>query len=423
MFQKSLAAFFFCLGWMHFAYGVEGTCDGQVINLETAWQRTLAYAPSLDIAHTEIRIKNAEKKQASLRPNPIADLEVENIWGSGPYQGWDAAQITYSLWQTIELGGKRRARRNFAATQTGVAYWEAEITKQNLRYELVAAFIETYQYQEKLKIARERLALFEKTLGIVEAQVKAGKVSPIQRRRSQIHFKSAEVSLREAVSQLAQAKKKLSSMWGNTRPDFEALFFNFFEYESPSSLEDLAPGLFDSPDVAKSEQEIFAASYHLKLQKANRIPDVTLRGGYRQHNETDDYAFVIEAQIPIPIFNQNQGNISKARLEINQSVSKKEEILRRLREKIAIIYEQLVASFDKAELIQNSVLTEAIETLNLTQEGYQKGKLQYLDLLDAQKTLFEIQEQYLNILTVYHLKKAELQRWIGDQLCKEQDDE
>jgi len=379
----------------------------------------LAYAPSLQVAETEVKIKDAEKIQAGLMPNPLADIEIENIWGSGLYQGWDAAQITYSLWQTIELGGKRRARRNFAATQTGMAYWEAEITRQNLRYELVTAFIETYKAQENIKIARERLSILEKTLEIVEAQVKAGKVSPIHRRRSLITLKSAEVALREADSQFIQAKRKLSSIWGAICPDFETVDFNFFEYGSPISLCDLAPGFFNSPDMLKWSQESFAASQNLKLQQANRIPDITLRAGYRQHNETDDYSFVIEAQIPLPIFNQNQGNIAKARLGINQSFSKREEIMRSLREKIALIHEQLNAAFDKAELIQNGVLAEATETLNLTQEGYQKGKLQYLDLLDAQRTLFEIQEQYIDILTVYHFKKAEMERWIGYQFCKE----
>ena len=57
----------------------------------------------------------------------------------------------------------------------------------------------------------------------------------------------------------------------------------------------------------------------MKLQRANRIPDLTVRAGYRKHNETDDYAFIIEAQLPIPIFNQNQGNIAKARLEVDQA--------------------------------------------------------------------------------------------------------
>ena len=65
-----------------FLYGAESTIYYQrenSINLATAWQRTLAYSPSLDVAEIEVGIKDAEKRQASLRPNPIADIEVENI--------------------------------------------------------------------------------------------------------------------------------------------------------------------------------------------------------------------------------------------------------------------------------------------------------------------------------------------------------
>lgn len=388
------------------------------INLEMAWQRTLLYAPSLDVAEAEVGIKKAEKKQASLIPNPIADVEVENIWGSGIYRGWNAAQTTYSLWQTIELGGKREARRNFANSQTGIAYWEAEIVRQNLYYELVVAFIETYRSQEKLKIAQERLDIAEKTAEIVEVQVRAGKVSPIQRRRTKISLKSAQVALREALSQLIQTKKKLSLMWGSSCPDFENVTFNLHDYQTPFSLCELAPGLFNTPDFAKSDQAILTALQNLKLQRANRIPDLTVRAGYRTHNETHDHSFVIEAQLPIPIFNQNQGNIAKARVEINQAAFKREEIIRMLREKITLIHEQLLAAYDKAELMHLGVLSEALETFRLTQEGYEKGKLQYLELLDAQRTLFDIQEQYTDILATYHLKKTELERWISYQFLR-----
>jgi len=389
-----------------------------VLDLETAWHRTISYAPSIVVADEEIAIRESEKKQASLRPNPVAAVEAEDVLGTGPYKGWESAQTTYSIYQSIELGGKRGARTRFADSQAGVAFWDAQITRQNLRYELATVFINTYIAQEKVKLAKERELIAERTFIIVEAQVQAGKVSPIQRRRARIILKSSQIATIEAFSQLMQAKKRLASMWGCPCPDFDTLAFNLFEYLHPPHLCQIAPGLSSTPDVAKSQQQIFAASKNLKLQKANRIPDVTLRAGYRTYGDTSDHAYVLEAQIPIPIFNQNQGNIQKARQEINQASFRQEELLRSLRERLAVAYEQWVAAFDKAEVFQNGVLTEAMETFNLTQQGYQKGKLQYLDLLDAQRTLFEIQEQYLDVLNAYHLRKAEIERLSGEYNCK-----
>ncbi len=91
--------------------------------------------------------------------------------GIGPYKGWESAQTTYSIYQSIELGGKRGARTKFADSQAGVAFWDAQITRQNLRYELATVFINTYIAQEKVKPAKERELIAERTLSIVEAQV------------------------------------------------------------------------------------------------------------------------------------------------------------------------------------------------------------------------------------------------------------
>ena len=132
------------------------------------------------------------------------------------------------------MGGKRGARRNFAASQTGIAYWEAEIARQNLYYELVVTFIEVYQSQEKLKIAEERLAIVERTIEIVEAQVKAGKVSPIQRRKAQISLKSAQVALREAISQLLYKQRNSSLRCGEVHAlTLKELFLIFLIIKVP----------------------------------------------------------------------------------------------------------------------------------------------------------------------------------------------
>ncbi|MEQ8737202.1 MAG: TolC family protein, partial [Hoeflea sp.] len=62
------------------------------------------------IATEAIGERAAEARQASFLPNPELGLEVENVFGSGPYSGVDEADITLGVSQLIETGGKRESQ-------------------------------------------------------------------------------------------------------------------------------------------------------------------------------------------------------------------------------------------------------------------------------------------------------------------------
>ena len=225
-----------------------------------------------------------------------------------------------------------------------------------------------------------------------------------------------QIVTREATSSLAQSKQRLSSMWGCSTPDFDCVVYELFNcYDPPSPCASIQ-GFYETPDFAKAKQAIATSAKNLKLQKANRIPNVTLTAGYSVFTDSGQGGWLIGVEMPLPFFDRNQGNIERARVEICQSEYLLEGVICEFKERIMVIHEKLNASFEESEILKTGVLAEAIDTFELIQTGYQNGKLDYLDLLDAENTLFEIQEHYLKILHDYHHNLAELQRLTGEQL-------
>ncbi len=387
------------------------------LDWETAWQRILSYAPSIAAADTEICIREAEKKQVSTIPNPVAAVSSENLGVAHPNKDTDPPQTTYSLSQTLELGGKRGARHALAASVTSIAYWDAQIERQNARHALTIAFIEIGVAQEQFKLAKERLCVADRMLQVACTQVEGGKVSPIQEKKARIALMAEQLSVKKSLSELAQAKQRLSSMWGSSCPDFDGIIFKLFDYSPPPCQSCVVKGLFQMPDFTRAQQLVFSAGANLTLQKANRIPDVTVTAGYRVFNDSNQNGWVVGAALPIPFFNRNQGNIQKAYWEISQAESQLDEIERELKEKLFSAYEQMVIAFETSEMIRTGVLTEAMEACELTQKGYLNGKFEYMDLLETQKILFEVQEKYIEILYGYHLNRAELARLSGECHC------
>ena len=58
----------------------------------------------------------------------------------------------------------------------------------------------------------------------------------------------------------------------------------------------------------------------------------------------------------------------------------------------------------------------ALEMFNAAKTAYQQGKVDYLNVLDAQRTLFEVRNEYIESLAAYHIARADIERFIGGKI-------
>lgn len=388
----------------------------QCIDIETAWQRVLRHAPSLAAVDAEISAMSGELEQVSRTPNPLLEVESENLGMGHPSDDVEPPQTTFSLAQLIELGGKRGARCKLAYSQKNEAYWEAQIERENTYFDLILMFIQVRAAEEKWRIASERLEVSENALEAIKRQIENGKLSPIQEKRARIEVMAQTLALREAFSEYEQAKMRLSSMWGSRYPDFDQVDFELYAFVPPPCEILALEGFYQTPDYFKAQQAVDSASKNLTLQKANGIPDVTLMAGYRLFHDTLSGGLVVGAVMPIPLSDRNQGGVKRACSLLSQARYALEEVTRNAHEKISTAYERLTTAYEETEMMYRTIICEAQESVKLTESGYCNGKFDYLELLEAHKLLFEMQEKYVDVLCDYHQNRAELARLSGMNL-------
>jgi cobalt-zinc-cadmium efflux system outer membrane protein len=83
---------------------------------------------------------------------------------------------------------------------------------------------------------------------------------------------------------------------------------------------------------------------------------------------------------------------------------------------LASAYETLASAYEATTTLQDEVLPAATEAFEATEEGYREGKFDLLTVLDAQRTLFEATNQYVDAAQAYHQARAEVERLIGTPL-------
>ena len=146
----------------------------------------------------------------------------------------------------------------------------------------------------------------------------------------------------------------------------------------------------------------------LDVENSKAVPDLTLRGGYRRLEEKDDNALIFGLSVPLHWFDRNQGNIAKARYRLSKIQEENRAKLLRMQETLLKAYSEESYSHAKVMSIKTKILPGAKKILDAISEGYRFGKFGLLDVLDSQKTFFQVQSQYLDALANYHNSVADV---------------
>jgi cobalt-zinc-cadmium efflux system outer membrane protein len=290
-------------------------------------------------------------------------------------------------------------------------------------------FIQVLVTREKLKLAREEVALAEKILDVANKRFRAGDVTEIDVTRSEALLEAIRINLEKTRFTLASNRQALAAMWGSTHPNFERVVGNLYKIGPVPRWEFLASWISRNPDVARWITEMAKRKADLRLAKAKRIPDVEFGFGLRTLNRPDeetetgatvpvpnDTALVAELKLPIPIFDRNQGNIGAARSALAKGAHQSRAALVKVQTTLVKSYNALLAARTEAESMRSKVLPalqSAFEGIRLT---YRMGRIGYLDLLEAQKSLIRQQHRYIVSLGDYHDSLADLEALIGQPL-------
>jgi len=179
----------------------------------------------------------------------------------------------------------------------------------------------TNRRNPEVRLTRENLKLAEAALGAVEKRVSAGKSAPTEKLKASVEAATSRIDTRRAERELAVARQQLAATWGSDKVLFDRAVGDFAKISTPPEAEALTPLLAQNPEIARWETEAAQRQATLDLAKAAAVPDVKVGAGYRQSWETgaNDGAMLATASVPLPLFDRNQGEISRARFGVQKA--------------------------------------------------------------------------------------------------------
>ncbi len=386
----------------------QSTTPKTEISLSEALDLALRLNPELAMAAKEIGAQEGLVLQAGLIPNPELAIEAEDIGASR--DGGLQRLTTYRLDQRIELGGKRQARSTAAALAQDLAQQDYAAKRLALKARVANTFTDVLAAQQRVQLAEESLQLAQAVVSAVGKRVQAGKAPPIEETKSSLVLSSANIELVQAQRELAASYKILSLLWGNPSPRFTRSHGEIARLAAVPSFEVLAQRVRNNPVAARSLKSVAQRQALLELEQARRVPDITVSAGYRRYAQTGENTGLLGISIPLPFFDRNQGNLREAHQRLGQAQDERDATEYRLQSELAQTYEALMAAQQEVRVLRDEVLPAAKSAFNVANRGYELGKFGFLEILDAQRTLFQNQALHVRALVNYQKLVNELER-------------
>lgn len=355
----------------------------------------------------EVEASEGALRQAGVIPNPVLSTQVEDT----RYR--DTRTTTVQINQPLELGGKRSARIAAAdrAHDLAIAEWEAK--RADIRATVTAAFYDVLSAQERLRLAQASAELAKRATTAASKRVMAGKVSPLEETRARVAQSGVQIELAQAQSELATARSRLAATWGARQARFERVDGSVNDVPVVPDWDVLAARLEQSPNLARARIEVDRRRALTRVERSRQIPDITVSVGAMRDEQLGRNQAIVGVSIPLPLFDRNQGNLQEA---ISRSYKAEDELVVtevRLKSDVAQLYESLRTARQQAELYQKEILPGAQSAYDAATTGFEFGKFGFLDVLDAQRTLFQATAQYLRALSEAHRTAAEIDRLVG----------
>jgi cobalt-zinc-cadmium efflux system outer membrane protein len=291
----------------------------------------------------------------------------------------------------------RRTQQELARVQMGV------MTAVRMRY------YETVIAQRAVQVVADLRETAEAGLKLTEDRKAAQEVSDVDVLQSRFEAEAARLLVVQTQAQLDAARRRLEAALGGIGLGAVPIDDDGVLEPAPLTWEQAWSQLQGaSPALAAKRLDVERARWELRLQVANRVPNLSFQAGVQDDHATGDTIAGAFVGVPLPIYNRNQGNIEKARGELAMAQQAVGRLEAELQGQLAVAFREYQTALQQADRYREQMLPVADRTLELVRLAYGSGEVDYLRLLSAQQNYGRAHLEYLKTLGIVWTRHAQI---------------
>ena len=355
----------------------------------------VANNPTLTIAWARINAARGRQVQSGLYPNPMFGYVSQDIGEdgtAGQHGGYVSQQfITGKKLQLNRAMGSREVREQrflFDAQELRV------LSDVRLRYFDALAAQRRVELTAELTQVSGQLA--DNSRQLLEAQ----QIAQSDLLQAEIEVEEAQILAANASNERQEAWRRLAAVVGVSALEPSPLAGSL-DGDLPSYEWDevFCAVMAQQPQLAAATARIERARIAIARARKENIPDVTVMTMLTHMNQTHDDVVGVQAGIPIPVLNQNQGNIMASHAELTAAANNLRRIELDLQDRLAMAFRRYANARQQVDRYRNEILPRADKSIDLVGEGYRVGQVDFLALLTSQRTFIRVNIAYVDALS------------------------
>ncbi|MGH8524319.1 MAG: TolC family protein [Gammaproteobacteria bacterium] len=379
-----------------------------IMRLEDLEAMAVQRNPTLAQAEASIRAAEGRRRQAGMFPNPIAGYFLEEFAFRSPAE---TAEQGAFIEQTIPLGGKLSKARRVLAREKDQVVILAEAQRLRVTNSIRVLYYETLGAQRLVELRDDLSQLASEAVNITRELYNVGQADRPDQLEIEIEAERSEIDFLRAQNDWLRSWLTLAAMVGNPELAPARLAGSLEEDLAPLNEAQLQEALLSqSPEVRVARAGVERARAVLARARAERIPDLFLRGGLGYNYERFEPVVPsiagrrkglegrLEVGITVPIFNRNQGGIAAAEAELAIVERDLQRLELVLRSRFASGLSEYRNAQQMAERYRTHVVPRARQGYQMYLSNFRQMAAAYPQVLIAQRTLFQVEVEYARAL-------------------------
>jgi cobalt-zinc-cadmium efflux system outer membrane protein len=376
----------------------------------------------------EIPMAEADILTANLRGNPIFYADEQLV----PYGHYSfrrpggPAQADVNMNFPLDITLKRRARTLVAQRAKRVAEAQMIDAVRNQIDTLYTYYVDNVSARVTLRFSQAYVKGLSALLELNKELKETGFITPPDVLAIKAQLEQAELAIKEAEGVLQGSQQNLALVLSMPLTEASTIQVRDFIRDVrplPISKEDLLERAYQSrPDMLAMKLAVERSHADVQLGKANGYPDVYLLWQpYTFQNNSylgvqSPTSWTVGVTATVPIFNRNQGNVRRAKINVYQTELQKESVKRHVQDDVLDAVREFELSLQNITRTEEVVLPAAREVRDAAFRRWQQRAISALDYLDAQRAFNDTVKSFRDALIRHRRAMLDLNTAIGERV-------
>jgi cobalt-zinc-cadmium efflux system outer membrane protein len=330
------------------------------------------------------------RTQVGLRANPVVGYQGMQL------DDKQTDQHTAFVEQEFVTAGKLELNRRVLNEAVQAQLLELETQRLRIITDVRAKFFEALAAQQRIELVHNFQSVADKGFELAELRRKALEGSKIDVLQAKVQKNEIDLAYQQAQIAYVAVWKELTALAGTSALAPMRLEGELAQSEETINWNEVSTTILNvSPELQAAQTRVRQARAYLERQGVQAIPNLIMQMGAGVDNGTNSALINVQVGAPIPVFNQNQGNIAAARAEFCRSLMEVKRIENSIAARLAVVSQNYQSASVAVSKYTQEILPNAAESMSLAELAYKAGETNFIQVLVARRTYFDSNLQFI----------------------------